>query len=375
MGSDIEGNPLSLSQPSNYIVSQDKKGLYFYNIMKKTKSQTVDVDVKMIAHVEMNKYGYIGISLKNGELKIIDPETCEERFVMVTENDNAIFKTPSNYYKITKKGTDLVTFRVGKDAYPFEQFDAKFNRPDIVLKAMNSDDEGLMGLYEKAYAKRLKKLGISESELSGDMNLPTVTILNRNELPVVTTERKVTLKLEGVDDMNSLSKVSIWLNDVPVYNLKISSNQFADNVAVNLAAGLNKIQVSITNSKGGESLKQTVEIDCDVEAKRNLYVISIGTSAYKDELYNLNYAAKDAIDLAELLIENKDVYASIHQKVLTDQEVVKDNFKELKTFLKNAAIDDVVIVFTAGHGVLDSEYDYYYGTHNIDFNAPQKIRS
>jgi len=374
MGSDIEGNPLTLSQPSNYIVSQDKKGLYFYNIANKTKSQIVGINVKMIAHVEMNKYGYVGVSLKNGELKIIDPETGKERFTMVTESDNAIFKTPSNYYKITKKGTDLVTFRVGKDAYPFEQFDAKFNRPDIVLKAMNSEDEGLVALYEKAYSKRLKKLGISESELSGDMNLPTISILNRNELPVITSERKVILKLKGNDENNSLSKVNIWLNDVPVQGangVKISGNQFADDIEVDLAAGLNKIQVSITNSKGGESLKQTVEIDCEVEVKRNLYVISVGTSAYKDKRFNLNYAAKDANDLAGLLNESNDVYSSIYQKVLTDQEVLKDNFKALKSFLKGASIDDVVLVFIAGHGVLDSEYDYYYGTHNIDFNNPQ----
>jgi uncharacterized caspase-like protein len=29
-----------------------------------------------------------------------------------------------------------------------------------------------------------------------------------------------------------------------------------------------------------------------------------------------------------------------------------------------------VIVFIAGHGVLDSKLDYYYGTHNIDFTNP-----
>jgi len=370
----VDGNPVAFNYPSDYIVSKNKHGLYFYNTVSGKKSTAEFVNAKSIVHMEMNKYGYVGVSLKNGELKIIDPETGKERYVMVTEGDNAIFKTTDNYYKISKKGTDLVTFRVGKDAYPFEQFDAKFNRPDIVLKAMNSENEGLVALYERAYSKRLKKLGISENELSGDMKLPSLSILNRNELPVVTSERKVMLKLKGSDENNSLSKVNVWLNDVPVNGIngiKTSGGQYADDVEVSLAAGLNKIQVSITNSKGGESLKETVEIDCEVEAKRNMYVISIGTSAYKDKRYNLNYAAKDANDLAGLLKDSGDVYGSIYQKVLTDQEVIKDNFKALEGFLKDATIDDVVLVFIAGHGVLDSEYDYYYGTHDIDFNNPK----
>lgn len=65
---------------------------------------------------------------------IIDPSTGKEDLLMVADGDNYIMKTHENFYKVSKEGYELVTFRIGNRAYPFEQFDAVFNRPDLVLK-------------------------------------------------------------------------------------------------------------------------------------------------------------------------------------------------------------------------------------------------
>ncbi len=371
----VKGVPFMQHTPSDYIVSKDRKKIHFLNIITQHQAETEVFNTKLITGVETNKFGYVGVSLESGELKVYDPETGEERFIMVSEKDNAIFKTPENYYKVTKEGTDLVTFRVGKDAYPFEQFDAKYNRPDIVLAAMNSEDEGLLSLYEKAYKKRLRKLGLKESDLTSEMHLPTLTVLNRNELPLITTERTVSIKVSASDAKYDLSKIHVWVNDVPVLGAKgmeITGNKIEKDLEIEVSSGVNKIQVSCVNSKGIESLKQTLEVNCDVKAKRDLYIVSVGTSKYQNKKYNLNYAAKDAHDLAELLKGSKNgIYVNVHEKVLTNEEVRKNNFKALKDFLNGASVDDQVVVFIAGHGVLDAQYDYYYGTHDIDFEKPE----
>jgi len=39
--------------------------------------------------------------------------------------------------------------------------------------------------------------------------------------------------------------------------------------------------------------------------------------------------------------------------------------------LKNAKPEDAVIIFVAGHGLLDNNFDYFYATHDIDFNNPR----
>jgi len=370
----VSGQPYMLHTPNNYIVSHERNKVSFLNLETEETNSTEPFDVKLITGVDINKSGYVGISYETGELKIFDPATGKERFIMVSEGDNAIFKTPENYYLVTKEGTELVTFRVGKDAYPFEQFDAKYNRPDIVLKAMNSEDKSLILLYEKAYKKRLQKLGLTEEQLSQELHLPQSEIQNRYEIPLVTDSRVVTFKVKAWDDKYNLKKIDVWVNDVPVFGtkgLKVSDNTFDDEVDVFLTAGKNKIQLSTTNEKGFESLKQTLEVECTAEVKRNLYLLSIGTSHYKDKRFNLNYAAKDANDIASAMkADESNLYDKVYEKVLTNEEVKKDNFKALKDFLKDATVDDQVIIFMAGHGVLDANYDYYYGTYDIDFNNP-----
>lgn len=43
----------------------------------------------------------------------------------------------------------------------------------------------------------------------------------------------------------------------------------------------------------------------------------------------------------------------------------------LASFFKPCIPKDMSIVFLAGHGVLNVDYDYFFGTFDMDFDAPQ----
>ena len=49
----------------------------------------------------------------------------------------------------------------------------------------------------------------------------------------------------------------------------------------------------------------------------------------------------------------------------TDTEI-----KSIRGFVEQAKVDDVVMIFIAGHGVLDDTYNYYFTTHNMNFSNP-----
>jgi len=55
---------------------------------------------------------------------------------------------------------------------------------------------------------------------------------------------------------------------------------------------------------------------------------------------------------------------------LTDENAGSENIQGLSSFLSGAKIDDVIIIFIAGHGVLGSDYTYYFASHDMDFNTP-----
>lgn len=369
------GLPVRLNRPSDVMVTATKRNLHYENIFTGQKSQSEDFNTVIVSSISIDKNGYIGISKRNGEFTIVDANTGIALLTLVGEDENYIFKTYENYYKVSKDGFNLVTFRIGKNAYPFEQFDLKFNRPDIVLKAMHSENPDLMQVYESAYLKRLKKMGLNESHFSQEIHLPEIKLLNKVDLPLVTQDDNIQLKIEGSDMKYKISRLHVWINDVPLYGIKgkaIEANAKINmDIDVELVEGMNKIQVAVLNEKGAESLKKTVDIDFQGEKEKNMYLITIGTSKYKDDRFNLNYAAKDAKDLVNLYGGSKN-FTKIHTLTLTDEEVINSNFLTVKDFLTDAQINDEVILFIAGHGVLDEEFNYYYGTHDIDFLNPSK---
>ena len=57
--------------------------------------------------------------------------------------------------------------------------------------------------------------------------------------------------------------------------------------------------------------------------------------------------------------------------VIKNEEATLERLKAAKEFLNQSSEKDVVMVFYAGHGLLDSEFNYFLAGHNVDFNNPQ----
>ena len=198
--------------------------------------------------------------------------------------------------------------------------------------------------------------------------------MNTAGIPAITENESITAKFK-LQDQSNLSSYNIWINNVPVHGKNgksISGQEQSISEDIALIHGLNKVQIACRNSNGYESLIQTfyVEKEGDIPNK-DLYLVTIGTSNYMDNRYNLTYPVKDAGDLIDLMKTNpSQIYGNIKTKTLFNEEVTVKNVTDLKLFLKDAKPNDVVIVFVAGHGILDADFDYYFGTHDINFNAP-----
>jgi uncharacterized caspase-like protein len=131
------------------------------------------------------------------------------------------------------------------------------------------------------------------------------------------------------------------------------------------------------NDKGVESLKESVNLIFHPESTVNpdLYVIAMSVSSYKDNRYNLQYAVKDGRDIASLFNSEsteKAGYNRIIVDTLFNSAATKENFFRLRDKLLATNVDDQVVVFVSGHGLLDENMDFYFATYDIDFNKPEK---
>lgn len=293
-------------------------------------------------------------------------------------NSDYVIYTPEGYFTATKKGTESVHYVKDGKVYLFDQFDFYFNRPDKVLQKIGLANARLIESYKLAFEKRRSKMKIKNGEFSVEQlfKVPEVTITSNTETSA-TTNKVYQLNFEATDKTNSISSYNIWVNGVPLFGKKgqeitDKSNSISKSIPIELGAGPNRIEASVINEIGVESLRESFKLRYDptTNIKPDIYLVSVGVSHFIDQKYNLSYASKDANDISKLYKTRVDLYNKINVITLTDSLATKANITNAKTILKNSKPDDLVILFIASHGLLDTNFDYYLATTDVDFNNP-----
>lgn len=322
-------------------------------------------------------------SSTDATIKIWDIKTGKLVVTIIpVDKDKRVFITPDNYYFAPKNSLNAIGFKQGIEFYPTEQFDLKFNRPDIVLERLGYSDTGLIKVYRNAYEKRLRKSGFNEEMFTAEWHTPEVNILNADETGYTTGQPELSLSVRGTDNRYNLDRINVWVNDVPVYGTNGISlraeptDSLVKTIPVPLSEGQNRITVSCHNEKGVESLKASKEIvyDPQMPVKPDLYVIALSVSDYQDSRFNLQYSVKDGKDVADMfgsVRSSTDEYNRIIIDTLFNRKAVKENFFALKEKLMKTKVDDQVIVFASGHGLLDKNLDFYFASWDIDFRNPE----
>jgi uncharacterized protein YecT (DUF1311 family) len=288
---------------------------------------------------------------------------------------NSLMITPEHFYLSQGNLSNLLRFTKRVESFPFEQFDLRLNRPDIVLKRFGAPAEAVV-IAKQLRDKRLRRMNVTEDMLQPDFHVPEVRI--DSEVPTTCDADYVNLSIKASDTRYSLDRLRIYVNNVPINGrdgelLRESKFQSLERtIKINLAAGRNKIQVSVLNSAGAESMYANAEVNCTASRpKPTLYAVAMGVSEYSNPEWNLKYAAKDAKDILDRIrLNSTSSFGEVKELLITDREVTKEILPKIKEFLSQAKIDDTVLIFVAGHGLLDSKYDYYFGTSDIDFENP-----
>jgi WD40 repeat protein len=288
---------------------------------------------------------------------------------------SGVAMTPDFYYNATKGNLQGLAYRLGLRAFPFDQFDLKFNRPDKVVEAIGLGSPEMVSAYKHAWQKRIKRMGFTEDKFSNDFHLPEVAV--GSGAPAFAREKTLTLKVHASDSRYLLDRLHVDVNGVPLHGAggiclrQQASKTWERDVEIELSAGANKIVVSVVNEQGTESLKETVSIHHDTPPKKpNLYVVAVGVSDYHDVRFRLTYADKDARDLAELFESRRDRFGEVKALRILNRDATRENIIKGKDFLKDSHVDDIVVLFFAGHGLLDNELDYYFATTDVDFKNP-----
>ena len=302
-------------------------------------------------------------------MRIWSAQTGKELITITGLGDGSTFLyTPDGYWDASPNGGRLVAMVKGLEAFGVDQFAIRNNRPDIILERLGSKDKDRIEHFRGLYEARLRKFGITEADLSGELHAPEVKVLETK------TEGKFAeVKFSLNDSKYDLHSYNIFANDVPLFanGKKIAGKSGTITERVELTSGENKIEVSVLNSKYVESIRALTFASYQPKnpVKGDLYFIGFGVSKYKDSRLNLDYAADDAKNMKALLSKVKSKgFREVYSEIYLNEKVTKENIQLAKKLVRQAKSDDTFILFISGHGKHDNDKEatYYYLSHDAN---------
>lgn len=327
----------------------------------------------------------IFVTSRNQVLLISTANYKTEAQVAFLAKGDFIVSLSDNYYRASRNGAKAVAFTKGLQSSGFDQFDIVYNRPDLVVKKIGQPSVVMLESLQKVIKKRQKKLGFAEnSDKTYNLEVPEIAVEKYNQLPTSTTKETFEFSVIAKDKNHPLISCNIFINGVPSFSKNgydlskmgtIEQRKSINfNCIVSLDDGKNLVEINCTNEKGIKSTMESFEIFYDAQKplKPSLYFIGIGAGSYQSKENNLKYPEKDIDDISKLLAEKNTLFENVHITLLKNEAVTKKDIAELRKILLTSNINDQVIIYWSGHGVVTKDLDYYLATYNMDFEKPEK---
>jgi WD40 repeat protein len=288
------------------------------------------------------------------------------------EGDQYFLISSDLHYLGSKEFVKNIRFKHNNEMYGFEQFDAYLNQPHQVLRAFSCSDSALIQAYEKAYTKRLKLLGIKPGTKVNFAALPNFQQIKIGE----DKNGLVNFSVSANKGAAKLQLLKVYNNGNLVLSETIpadKSDRYEKNLSFETSSGINRFEFVAVDEQGLESPHLTRFYNNTSQVKPNLYIAVIASEKFANPDFNLAYAVKDANDMANTMANSKAFNKVVVKKVF-NKSFNTDSIPELKKFFAAAGVNDVIMIFFAGHGFLDTDFSYYFPTYYTDFNDP-KINS
>ena len=310
--------------------------------------------------------------------------------------------TPQGYFDASPGGEDLFGWHVNRgltktaDFFPASRFRDDYYRPDIVKLILTTLDEEVAIKQANQAAGRSRAADILEQQP------PVVKILSPKDGGAFNKE-DVTIEYELSSPSGlGVRGLRVMLDGIPLElpkdkgfePVKFGINDRPNRRSLPLRLPKRDVTISlIAETEQNESEEDTVALRWsgatheDTKAGNGvLHALLIGISKHKEKKWTLNFAAKDAKEVGERLIEQKERQNRLYKDVkvwdplLLDEHAIEDSIrKALGLIRKRMARDgtDTLVVFFSGHGVtLDDQstwlIDYDTESDLIDGTAMSK---
>lgn len=246
------------------------------------------------------------------------------------------------------------TFDAPLEAFSFEQFAARFERPDVIARALAGED-----IPSPASVIRPPSVHLDRSGQTGAALASRSTRVRAR----VASDRRV-------------DRVRVFVNGRAAADKLVCAPKGDLEIDVPLQGGQNRLTVIAYDAEGFASNPEVMDVTSvlSAAARPDLWVVSIGVSQYPGlgRDFQLDFADDDARSISEAvagLAGPERPFAKIHTTTLLDSQVTVARVEAAIRALSAMGPDDLAVVFLAGHGVAIEPGKMVYLTHKAAMNA------
>lgn len=297
----------------------------------------------------------------------------ERAFEIYFRGTDYVILLPNGVYAGSPGCERLITLQAGDGKVDASALAPWRNRPAEVIKALGGDPKtaDVLAKMTDRWLMRMKFDATQPEPKSSE--IPKVEV---NQMPPLWAKGAgVSFPIEVTAGAAPLKEVTVRVNGIPQLTISAadlnipSGGKGTVQGSVTLAQGQNWIEVTATDEKGRVSNQAHFRsILPEAPEKPKRYIVAMGCSEYDRPELNLQYAAKDAGDVLKTFQEAGG--SECKTLLLTNKEVGPEALEKIKAFVGESKESDEVILFCAGHGLLDEHLDYVYAGHQIDPEHP-----
>lgn len=340
-----EGGIYTFAHYNNfYITGGTDRDIYIWNknggLYKKLTRHKADV---VSLQVSTDKTKLISLDL-DGVTKCWNLKDFSLLFdhIQMSEREY-ITKTPEGYYYATDGALNKVHYVKGMKCYSPDQFFDEFYKTDVLQSVRGSSIDGYLN---RSLPPEVKLVGIpSKDKLSATLHLKLI----EHESPI----KEVLLFHNG-------KRLALEIKDLTFVQKDKEEKYYTYKAP--LISGHNQFTLKALNKEKVSSLPVTIDVSVEnSQSGSNCYLLVIGIDDYKNSKLDLNFAQADASSFVSVMgNQEKGLYKEIIIDTLYNKNATKENIlASLDKLQSEASINDVVMIYFAGHGSYQEDMFYF----------------
>lgn len=310
----------------------------------------------VLAHPTKDAFLLGGIG---GSTALVTTDGKLQALLISTPGGDYIATTPAGAYRASLDGTRRLawTFRKPLEAFSFEQFASRFDRPDAIAKRLAGEPSPRLPTVSRP---------------------PRVTLQGQRRR--ASQGPKVTVRA-SVQSPGQVDRVRVFVNGRLAAEQLVCAPEGQVEIDVPLQPGENRLAVVAYDSDGFSSNPELVDVVSRAKGHRpELWIVAVGVSAYPKlaSRYQLQFADDDARAMAaslERLAGPQRPFSKARKITLIDDQVTVASIERALASLAEMKAHDLAVVFLAGHGLRLEGGKMHFLTHQASLKRAEVQRS